>query len=103
MVLRWIINPDLHLRRFVKHPVDRILLVASADAWSYVNISLKPADVGTRVESVKRSGSRSLGPDFLLQKGLEPQPSVSTVTRDVAAAPQTPQLGGAQANFGGPS
>ena len=23
--------------------------------------------------------------------------------RDVAAAPQTPQLGGAQANFGGPS
>ena len=24
-------------------------------------------------------------------------------TRDVAAAPQTPQLGGAQANFGGPS
>ena len=26
-----------------------------------------------------------------------------TVHRDVAAAPQTPQLGGAQANFGGPS
>ena len=25
------------------------------------------------------------------------------VDRDVAAAPQTPQLGGAQANFGGPS
>ena len=25
------------------------------------------------------------------------------VCRDVAAAPQTPQLGGAQANFGGPS
>ena len=25
------------------------------------------------------------------------------VGRDVAAAPQTPQLGGAQANFGGPS
>ena len=24
-------------------------------------------------------------------------------SRDVAAAPQTPQLGGAQANFGGPS
>ena len=27
----------------------------------------------------------------------------TTTTRDVAAAPQTPQLGGAQANFGGPS
>ena len=26
-----------------------------------------------------------------------------TASRDVAAAPQTPQLGGAQANFGGPS
>ena len=25
------------------------------------------------------------------------------IDRDVAAAPQTPQLGGAQANFGGPS
>ena len=25
------------------------------------------------------------------------------VPRDVAAAPQTPQLGGAQTNFGGPS
>ena len=25
------------------------------------------------------------------------------VVRDVAAAPQTPRLGGAQANFGGPS
>ena len=27
----------------------------------------------------------------------------AVLTRDVAAAPQTPQLGGAQANFGGPS
>ena len=27
----------------------------------------------------------------------------SIKARDVAAAPQTPQLGGAQANFGGPS
>ena len=26
-----------------------------------------------------------------------------TTCRDVAAAPQTPQLGGGQANFGGPS
>ena len=82
-VLKWIINPDIHLLRFVKRRVDRILLVASAHAWSCVNTSINPAGVGTRVESVKRSGNHSLwlnGPDFLLQKGLEPQPSVSTVT-----------------------
>ena len=30
-------------------------------------------------------------------------PGVIITARDVAAAPQTPQLGGAQANFGGPS
>ena len=29
--------------------------------------------------------------------------SMDGAPRDVAAAPQTPQLGGAQANFGGPS
>ena len=28
---------------------------------------------------------------------------IDIAARDVAAAPQTPQLGGAQANFGGPS
>ena len=47
-----------------------------------VNTLLNPADVGTRVESVKRSSSHSLWlsvPDFLLQRGLEPQPLVSTV------------------------
>ena len=83
MVLKWIINPDLHLPRFVKRRVDRILFVASADASSYVNTSLDPADVGMRMESVKWSDSHKLrlkGPDFLLQKGLEPQPSVSTIT-----------------------
>ena len=37
IVLRWIINPDLHLPRFVKRRVDRILLVASAGALSHVN------------------------------------------------------------------
>ena len=88
MALRWIINPDLHLPRFVKRRVDRILLVASADAWSYVNTSLNPADVGTRVESVKWSSSHSLwlkGPDFLLQKGVEYQPYVSSVTEHRAS------------------
>ena len=83
MILRLTINPDLNLLRFVKRRVDKILLVASADALSYVNTSLNSADVGTRVESVKRSVSHSLwlnGPEFLMQKGLDPQPSVSTVT-----------------------
>ena len=32
-----------------------------------------------------------------------PQLAEFKAHRDVAAAPQTPQLGGAQANFGGPS
>ena len=95
MVLRWIINPDLYLLRFVKRRVDRIPLVASADAWSYVNTSLNPADVGTCVESVKRSGSHSFwlnGPEFLLQKELEPQPSVSTVTVHRAGGGRDPLL-----------
>ena len=96
VVLKWIINPNLHLPRFVKHRIDRILLVASADAWSYVNTLLNPADVGTRVESVKWCGSPSLwlhGPDFLLQNGLEPQPSVSTVTELRAGVGGDPLLG----------
>ena len=75
----------------MKRRVDRILLVASADACSYVNTSLNPADVGTRVESVKWSGSHSLwlnGPDLLLRKGLEPQPFVPTVRKaDVGGDP----------------
>ena len=83
VVLRRIIKSDLHLPLFVKRRIDRILLGSSADAWRYVNTSLNPADVETRVESVKWSGSHSSwlnGPDFLLQKNLEPQPSVSTAT-----------------------
>ena len=83
VVLRRIINPDLHLPLFAKRRIDRIFLVSSVDAWRYVNASLNPADVETRVESVKRYGSHSFwlnGPYFLLQKNLEPQPSVSTAT-----------------------
>ena len=34
VVLKWIIDPDLHLRRFVKRHVDKIFLVAPADNWS---------------------------------------------------------------------
>ena len=69
--------------------------MAYVDAWSYVNTSLNPADVGTRVESINRSGSHSLwlnGPDFLLQKVLEPQPSVSTVTLHWAGVVGDPLL-----------
>ena len=46
VVLKWIVNPDLSLARFVKRCVDRILLVVSASCWRYVNTSLNPADMG---------------------------------------------------------
>ena len=54
VVLRRIANPDLHLPRFVKRRVDKILLVASANAWSYVSFDVNPADVGTREDCVKK-------------------------------------------------
>ena len=47
VVLKWITNPDLHLVRFVKRRVDKILLVSSSDTWGYISTSLNPADVGT--------------------------------------------------------
>ena len=74
VVLRWIINPHLHLPRFVKRRVEKILLVVSVDAWRYVNRSLNSADLGTRVV-VKRSDNHSLWlsrPDFLMRRGMEP-------------------------------
>ena len=39
VVLRWIINPDLNLPRFVKRRMDKIHSVVSAEIWSYVNTS----------------------------------------------------------------
>ena len=48
MVLRWVANPDLHQPRFVKRRVDKILLVASANVWSYASSDVNSADVGTR-------------------------------------------------------
>ena len=59
VVLKWIINPDLQLPRFVKRRVDKINFVAPASAWSYINTSLNPADVGTRIDGVKKSGVHS--------------------------------------------
>ena len=69
VVLKWIINLDLHLPRFVKRRVDKINFVAPVSAWSYINTSLNPADVGTRIDRVKKLGGHSrwlAGPDFLV-------------------------------------
>ena len=52
VVLKWILNPDLHLPRFGKRRVDRIHLISPANAWKYVNTTLNPAYVGTRWENV---------------------------------------------------
>ena len=54
-VLRCIANPDLHLPRFVKRRVDKILLGASANAWSYVNSDANPSEVGTREDCLKKT------------------------------------------------
>ena len=68
-------NPDLHLTKFVKRRVDKILLVSS-DAWRYVGTSFSPAGVGTREKSFKNPELLSLwlgGPEFLLQGVKEPK------------------------------
>ena len=83
VVLRWIINPDLHLARFVKRRVDRVLQVAPADAWNYVNTLHNPADVGTREDGVKRSSGHAFwlsGPRFLLEPGLDAVAPFSSVS-----------------------
>ena len=76
VVLKWIVNPDLHLARFVKRRVDKILVVSSPEAWNYVNTSVNPADVGTRESSVKHADAVNLwlnGPVFLRMEGIEPR------------------------------
>ena len=80
VVYKWITNPDLHLTKFVKRRVDKILLVSSSDTWRYVGTSLNPADVGTRKKSFKNPELLSLwlsGPEFLLQGDKEPKPIAS--------------------------
>ena len=70
VVLRWIINPNLNLPRFVKRRIDKIHSVASAEIWKYVNTCSNPADVGTREDSFKKSPGHTLwinGPKFLWQ------------------------------------
>ena len=74
VVLKWITNPDLHLARFVKRRVDKILRVASSDSWNYVHTSVNPADIGTRGNVTKNLDSIDVwfgGPAFLWQKKLK--------------------------------
>ena len=81
VTLKRIVNPGLHLPRFVKRRVDKILLVAPADAWNYVHSSVNPADVGTREASAKHPNCYALwldGPKFLLDGSLELEPSILT-------------------------
>ena len=82
VVLKWIVNPNLSLARFVKRRVDRILLVVSSSCWRYVNTILNPADVGTRALSCKQPSSLDLwlkGPSFLLQEQVGARPSEHSV------------------------
>ena len=68
VVLRWIVNPDLHLPKFVKRRVDKINLVSPVNAWRYVSTSNNLADVVTRVDVTKNRDAHSLwlnGPKFL--------------------------------------
>ena len=60
VVLKWVTNPDLHLVRFVKRPVDKILGAAPANTWNYVHTSLNLADVATRENAGKNPESVQL-------------------------------------------
>jgi len=68
----------LQLARFVKRRIDKILAVASPDAWNYVRTSVNPADMGIQESTVKRSGAIELlwhnGPAFLTTDGIEHKP-----------------------------
>ena len=70
VAFKWF-NCDLHLARFVKRMVNKILRVAPSSAWQYVHTSLNPADVGTRDDATKHPESVSLwlqGPAFLVSE-----------------------------------
>ena len=66
----------MHLARFVKRRVDKILVISSPEAWNYVNTSVNPTNVGTRESSVKHADAVNLwlnGPVFLRMEGIEPR------------------------------
>ena len=83
VVHKWITNPELHLSRFVKRRIDKIILVSPPDSWHYVGTSINSADVGKR-KSFKNQDLLGLwldGPEFLLQgsNDAEPVSYLSTV------------------------
>ena len=84
VVLKWITNPELHLSRFVKRRIDKIIVVSPPYSWHYVGTSINPADVGTRAKSFNNRDLLGLwldGPEFLLQGSEDTKPvsSLSTV------------------------
>ena len=89
VAFKWIINSDLHLVRFVKRRVDKILRVAPSSAWQYVHTSLNPADVG----AIKHPESVSLwlqGPAFLVSEEEHGKsPSVAPVVRATRLSTQS--------------
>ena len=93
VAFKWIANPDLHLARFVKRRVDKILRVAPSSAWQYVHTSLNPADVGTRDSTIKHPESVGLwlqGPAFLVsEKERVISPVVAPVVRATRLSTQS--------------
>ena len=82
VVHKWITNPELHLSRFVKRRIDKIILVSQPDSWLCVGTSINPTDVGMTEKSFKNRDLLGLwldGPEFLLQ-GSEDAKSVSSLS-----------------------
>ena len=81
VVLGWISNADLHLDRFVKRRVDKIVRVAPTAAWNYIHTTQNPADVGTRSTACRNPDSVRLwleGPGCLLQERVDVQTADSS-------------------------
>ena len=99
VVLKWIVNPELSLARFLRRRVDRIHLVVPANCWNCVNTSPNPADVGTRESSVRRPGSLALwleGTPFLLQERATVRASGPVVVHNTLCTADTvldPEVG----------
>ena len=97
VVLRLIINPDLHLPKFVKCRLDRILQVESSESWNYVNTSANLADIGTRTDSVKKPDCLAFwirGLEFLWEPEVKPcSPSIIKVNRTSVAGVVFDHLG----------
>ena len=67
VVHKWIVNPDLHLSKFVTRRIDKINLISSPDSCNFIGTSQNPADVGTRDKN-KNSDALNVwlfGPEFL--------------------------------------